>query len=189
MDRRKFIAGIGYGITAYGLWPFVGCAKPAEPENSGPVCEPPRSARDLTLLALAETVVPGYATDPSGAPGAVETCVLELLADDRYPAVGILPLVTSIADTTSQKLFGADFVALTPEQRFEVSLKAVDELPQITLFYKFIRSAFYTDALSWIGLDYMGYRLPPEGAGWVDAPDFSLRKPVCVELTDTGYLP
>jgi hypothetical protein len=190
MDRREFLTDAGITAAFLLLWQS-GCAQFGEEPivRVGPVCRPVVSEVDRTMLALAETIVPGYATDPSGAPGSADTCALDLLYDTRYPAKQFLPLIASVVDAKSKKLYSMPFADLAPERRFEITVLVVKDLPPITWFYKFLRSAFYTDSNTMLGLDYMGYRMPPEGRGWRDDPEFSLRKPVGKEMTETGYLP
>ena len=171
------------------LWQ-AGCALPPEETVAGPNCRlKPQNAQDRLLIALAELLVPGYDTDPSGAPGAAQTCVLDLLYDDRYPAKGFVALIAGVIESKSKTLHAKSFTVLSIEQRMEVTLAVAKDLPPVAWFYKFIRSAYYTDDSTWLGLNYFGYRLPPDNQGWHKDPAFSLRKPVGKEMTDTGYLP
>lgn len=192
LDRRAFLHDAALGAAMLTLWQ-LGCAKEKSygTPDGGPICKRgPANGQDEIMLALAETVVPGYATDPSGAPGAAQTCVLDLLDDERYPAKGFVPLIAGVLEQKSKQLFdGKGFAVLGSDARMQVTIAVAADLPPVTWFYKFIRSAYYTDDSTWLGLDYFGYRRPPEGKGWRDDPAFSLRRPIGREMTGTGNLP
>jgi hypothetical protein len=194
LDRRRFLReaggwalGLLAGAAAYapGLRAAEGRAYPAAPLPGA--CVPPGTDAERTLAAVLDTVVPGPDVDPLGAPGALEACGLNLMLDDAYPFRSYAPLIATLMDQTARQAHGKVFVELAYEQRLEVLVLAEEKLPLLRLAYRAIRSAFYGGAYNGVGLDYLGY--PGPNLGYRHLPDFSFRRPVCREASDTGWLP
>ncbi len=72
-SRRELLQG----AAAFALTQLVrvtpASALPLAPRG---FCPAPQTELEHTLFALAETIVPGSRTDPSGAPGASDVCAL-----------------------------------------------------------------------------------------------------------------
>ena len=193
-DRRRFLreaGGWALGLLAGSVALDAELAAadarvyPAAPLPGA--CVPAETAAEITLAAVLDTVVPGGAADPTNAPGALEACGLNLLLDDAYPFRAYAPLIATLMDQTATQAHGAPFVQLTYAERLDVLVRAEDKLPLLRLAYRAIRSAFYGGAYNGVGLDYLGY--PGPNLGYRHLPDFSFRRPVCREATDTGWLP
>ena len=150
-------------------------------------CIPPGTTTEITLASILDTVVPGQSTDPDGAAGAVEACAMNLLVDDAYPFRGYADLLVGLMDSLSVAKGGEAFVALDYDARLEVLVEAQEVLPLLRLAYRAIRSAFYGGAYNGVGLSYVGY--PGPNLGYRHLPEFSFRKPVCKERSDTGWMP
>ena len=194
-DRRRFLATLGdwslrilVGSVAAG--PAVAAAFDAPPYRRAPLpgaCLAPVTGTEQTLAALLDAVVPGGGSDPEGEAGALEACAMNLLADDAYPFRELGDLVAGLMDGLALGAHGQPFAALSVEQRLLVIIDAQESLPILRLAYRAIRSAFYGGAYNGVGLDYVGF--PGPSLGYRHIPEFSFRKPVCEEMTDTGYLP
>ena len=193
-DRRRFLADAG----AWALGLLVGSAaldsavRAAEgrvyPRAPVPdACVPAGTAVEHTLAVLLDTVVPGPDVDPTGAAGALEACALNLMVDDAYPFRSYAPLIATLMDQTARQAYGAAFADLAYEQRLDVLVRAEDKLPLLRLAYRAIRSAFYGGAYNGVGLDYLGY--PGPTLGYRHLADFSFRRPMSREASDTGWLP
>jgi hypothetical protein len=142
---------------------------------------------EKTLEAILDAVVPGGASDPDGAPGAVEGCALNLMVDDEYPFKAYASLITTLMDSTAQKDHGARFIELSLAQRLEVLVAAEESLPLLRLAYRAIRSAFYGGAYNGVGQEFLSY--PGPNLGYRHLPEASFRRPVCRELTEEGWMP
>ena len=188
LDRREFMHEAAVAAVVTFLW-SVGCGPGGKQKIVGPVCSPLRTEQDRILYALSETILPGRATDPSGRLGAADCCAVDLMMDDRYPAKQFLGLISGMFNHEANAQYGKNFYLLKPADRHALTIDLAGRPPVITWLYKFIRSAYYTDNTTWIGLTDMGYRLPDLRTGWRNDPGFSLRRPVGAEMTDTGFLP
>jgi hypothetical protein len=148
-----------------------------------------RTATDTehTLALLVDTVVPGPETDPDGAPGALESCASNLLADDYYPFRAYAESLASIINVQAQGDFGKPFAELAYKQRLSVLVAAQESLPILRMVYRAIRSAFFGGAYNGVGLSYLGY--PGPNLGYRHIPEASFRRAVCRELTTTGWMP
>jgi hypothetical protein len=193
LDRRRFLKEAG----AWALGMLAGAAALDRSALADPrvypraplpgACVVAGTDAERTLAALLDTVVPGADADPTGAPGALDACALNLLLDDAYPFRGYAPLIATLMDQTATKAHGKPFVELAYEQRLDVLVRAEDTLPLLRLAYRAIRSAFYGGAYNGVGLDYLGY--PGPTLGYRHLADFSFRRPVCREASATGWLP
>lgn len=150
-------------------------------------CVQPGTDVEKTLAAVVDTVVPGPSTDPDGAPGGLEACALNLLFDDFYPFRANAAALSALIDLEASADYGKKFVECSYKQRVQVLRKAEEGMPILRLVYKAIRSAFYGGAYNGVGLTYLAY--PGPNLGYRHVPASSFRKPVCRELTETGWMP
>ena len=199
LSRREFLAR----ATRWSLLTLAGAAGGAEGLASAaePAFKPPEHPRaplpgacitavtpvEKTLSALLETVVPGLATDPDGAPGAVESCAMNLMVDSAYPFRGYASLIATLMDSLARKAHEKAFVDLGLEARLAVIVDAQESLPLLRLAYRAIRSTFYGGAYNGVGLGYLGY--PGPNLGYRHLPEASFRVPVCEEMTEEGWMP
>lgn len=153
-----------------------GCITPAGPVEQG-------------LAAILDTVVPGPETDPSGDPGALEACAMNLMVDSAYPFRQYASTFVGIVDSLAHDGAGGPtvFADLSHEARLAVLVEAQEVLPILRLAFRAIRSAFYGGAYNGVGLDLLGY--PGPNLGYRHIREASFRVPVCTELTATGSLP
>lgn len=195
-DRRAFLKQAG----GWALGLLVGSAVSAEAlaaedwQSPGYPRAPLRGACltaktdvEKTLEAILDAVVPGGDSDPSGAPGAVEGCALNLMVDDEYPFKAYASLIATLMDSTAVKDHGAVFVELDLDKRLEVLVAAEDALPLLRLAYRAIRSAFYGGAYNGVGQDFLAY--PGPNLGYRHLPEASYRRAVCKEMTKDGWMP
>ncbi|MCX5868271.1 MAG: DUF5987 family protein [Proteobacteria bacterium] len=183
-SRREFIIKIGKFSLVLTL-PLPACGGKKKTENA-PVCLAALTHDEKTFSALADTIVPGCQTDPSGAPGAVEACALNLIYDDKMPIVEVATLLVSLLDGAARDLYQRDFVDLNLEERTQAVLESEKRLPLLSWLLKLIRSAFYVGYFSDIGLKYLGY--PGPNLGYVNL-GFSFGEKMSEELTPDGNLP
>lgn len=192
--RRAFLKELGswsLGVLLGGFAlsgraaPFraSGFARPALPG----ACLMPVGDVERTLAAVLDTVVPGRSSDPSGDPGALEACAMNLLLDDHYPFRTFAPMFAAVFDQMSEETHGQAFADLPYESRLDIVIEAQDRIPLLTLAYRAIRSAFYGGAYNGVGLTWLGY--PGPNLGYRHLPEASFRRPVCRERTETGWMP
>ncbi|HAZ14274.1 MAG: hypothetical protein A2X86_18790 [Bdellovibrionales bacterium GWA2_49_15] len=126
---------------------------------------------DKLFLALYETIIPGAAFDPTGAPGAIEAGTVQFLAQTEKSntlpiPVGLIRSYLRIAlNLKAMWRYRKGFVHLNLAQRTEVA-KRVERLPGIPLVYRLIRAPFYTASINRVGYDYLGY--PGANRGYSD---------------------
>lgn len=183
-SRREFIIKIGKFSLVLTL-PLPACGGKKKTENA-PVCLAALTHDEKTFSALADTIVPGCQTDPSGAPGAVEACALNLIYDDKMPIAEVATMLVSLLDGAARDLYQRDFVDLNLEERTQAVLESEKRLPLLSWLLKLIRSAFYVGYFSDIGLKYLGY--PGPNLGYVNL-GFSFGEKMSEELTPDGNLP
>jgi hypothetical protein len=190
--RRLFVGLAGTALLAQlarqlPAWAAQQELKPAQlpPAPAGHLAAP-RNEAEWTLWWLAETIVPGTATDPEGAPGANDCGALNVMLDPQLPLAANVDLVVLSLDGTAQSLYDKPFRELNYEQRAAVAAQVESQVPLMTLLYRLIRAAFYGAAYNEVGVRWMGF--PGENLGYIDHPDFTIG-PVGTELTETGYLP
>ena len=150
-------------------------------------CIAAASDDEKTVAAIVDTIVPGRTTDPTGAPGALESCAFNLIYDDFFPFAANLPLLLPLVDGLADQLYGKPFVNCSLEERTEVLKRAEETLPFIRLAYRFIRSAFYAGNYNYVGTTSIGW--PGPNLGYVGHPDFTFGEPLAQELTVDGNLP
>ena len=184
LSRREFIVRIGKYSLILAL-PLPGCGSPAKKE-SAPACLAALTHEEKTFSALADTVVPGGKSDPSGAPGAVEACALNLIYDDKMPIVSVASLLVGLLDGAAQDLYQRNFVDLNLEERTQAVQESEKRLPLLGYLLQLIRAAFYDGYISDVGLKYLGY--PGPNLGYVDL-GFSFGEKMSEELTADGNLP
>lgn len=193
LQRRTILAGgIAAGLAAMVRLQAAGgpgeAYDPHEllPPAPGGVCRTPSNDAEEALLALADTIVPGGASDPQGAPGARETCALSVVLSPAFPVAGLADVIQLLLNGTASSQFGKDFVECTLEQRTLVADIAEEQLPLLTVLYRAVRAAFYGASYNEVGTRWMGF--PGENLGYIDHPDFTMGVPVSKELTKNGHL-
>jgi len=142
---------------------------------------------EKVLAAVVDTVVPGGETDPSGDPGALEACALNLMLDEYYPFRSYADLIVTVMNQAAQNAFQTDFLTATYEQRLEILLNAQEALPVLRLAYRAIRSAFYGGTYNGIGLTFVHY--PGPNLGYRHVKEFSIGTAISTEASKTGWLP
>lgn len=150
-------------------------------------CFGPLTEEERIVAAMVDTVVPGRQSDPTGAPGALDTCALNLIYDEFWPFVDYLPVLLPLLDDTSRNRFEVGFADATLEQRTEVLRTVEGAVPFVRLAYRFVRSTFYAGMYNFEGTNYLGWAGP--NLGYRDHEEFSFREPVSEELTTDGNLP
>jgi hypothetical protein len=197
LDRREFLdllraLGLGLPLSSAAL---AACAEgvrrdlartfPDLPPQAA--CRTPGSAAEKTLLAFVDAVVPGRESDPTGEPGAVEACALNVLFDPALPFAGITGIFVSALDSVAQGSYGRPFAELDLDSRTRALVEAESRLPVLGYAFKFVRAAFYVGLYNHVGPDLLGY--PGGNLGYLADPDFSLRRPVGRERTSDGNMP
>ena len=184
LSRREFIVRIGKFSLILTL-PLPACGGKEITENA-PACLAALTHNEKTFSALADTVVPGRETDPSGAPGAVEACALDVIYDDKMPIAEVAAMLVGLLDGAARDLYQRNFVDLNLEERTQAILESKKRLPLLSWFLKLIRAAFYVGYFSDVGLKYLGY--PGPNLGYVNL-GFSFGEKISEELTADGNLP
>lgn len=201
LDRRQFLkrsgrwamgvllaAGGGYGLIRAGQDDFEPFAAPPFPRPPlDGACLQPVTDAEKVLAAVVDTVVPGSETDPTGDPGALEACALNLMLDEFYPFKTYADLIVTVVNQAAQNQYQDTFLAGTYEQRLAVLLDAQEALPVLRLAFRAIRSAFYGGAYNGVGLTYVNY--PGPNLGFRHLPEFSFGKAMSQEESDTGWMP
>ena len=183
-SRREFIVRIGkYSLVLALPLPACGGKEKAE---SAPACLAAMTHNEKTFSALADTIVPGSETDPSGAPGAVEACALNVIYDDTMPIVEVATMLVGLLDGSARDLYQRDFVDLNLEERTQAVVESEKRLPLLAWFLRLIRAAFYVGYLNDVGLKYLGY--PGPNLGYIDL-GFTFGEKMSEELTADGNLP
>jgi len=183
-SRREFIVRIGKYSLVLAL-PLPACGS-KEKTESAPACLAALTHNEKTFSALADTIVPGSETDPSGGPGAVESCALNVIYDDKMPIAEVATMLVGLLDGAARDLYQRDFVDLNLEERTQAVLESEKRLPLLSWFLKLIRAAFYVGYLSDVGLKYLGY--PGPNLGYVNL-GFTFGEKMSEELTADGNLP
>jgi len=150
-------------------------------------CIQPQTDEERVVALIVDTVVPGSASDPSGVPGALDCCALNLIYDAFFPFTDYLPLILPAVEGVAQDRFSRSFDACCLEDRTEVLARVEEVLPVVRLAYRFIRSAFYGAAYTMRGTKWV--RWPGPNLGYAEHPDLSFGEPLCEELTAYGNLP
>ncbi len=167
--RRRFLQ-LGGALTGAMSLPASAMAAARSSLSRSPYATP-------TFLALIDTVVPGQASDPTGAPGALEAGTLEYI--DAFDRAKLLPIPMRLVQiAVSQALTGMSvmrhfkpFYALDLRQRTRI-VSAASKVPGFSLLLSLIRAPFYTGSVNRVGFDYLGYPGgPTEGYG-----DFSFKE-------------
>jgi hypothetical protein len=197
-DRRQFLAEMGrwaLGVLlgsvacsktpAGGLLSYVPVPHPNAPLEGA--CVAPTTEVEKTLALVVDTVVPGPSIDPERAPGGLEACAVNLLLDDFYPFRPVAQQMAGFVELMSSGTYGKSFTDLTYDQRIEVLIRAQEQVPILRLAFRAIRSAFFGGAYNSVGLDYLGY--PGPNLGYSQFEECSFRRPLCREMTETGWMP
>ena len=184
-SRRELLALLGRGALASALWPLSGgCASEARSTPRG--CVEPGTDAERTLAAFVETVVPGYASDPEGAPGALDACGLNVLLDPALPLAPLVGLLAMTLDGASRLAYGAAFHEMGWYAREQILAEVELDMPELTLAIRLARSAFYAAQHSDVAERWLGVLGP--NLGYLDE-GFSFVEPQADEMTDDGNLP
>jgi hypothetical protein len=197
VDRRTFLKAGGtltFGALVAGLLfrrPLLTSAR-AEvilPDYTSikDACYTIETEEERIVAAIVDTVVPGADADPTGAPGALDACAMNLVYNAFFPFMEYLPVIVGGVTGLADQEYGKSFMDCTLEERTGVLKKFEEVLPITRLAYRFIRSAFYGAAYNMVGTNYLNW--PGPNLGYIDHEDFSFREPVSDELTEEGNLP
>ncbi|MCL4557595.1 MAG: gluconate 2-dehydrogenase subunit 3 family protein [Deltaproteobacteria bacterium] len=191
MDRRAFLATSTRLILAASSLYLIdefGCGTLELPPGQNSLFMQPQTDDEKTVYAICDTILPGTASDPGGAPGANDVGTLNVIYDKFYPAVQYLPAILMLIDSAVQPTYGGGkkFYELSMAQRTDLLARIEGQLGIIDLLYKYIKAPFYVGLLNDKGLQYMGY--PGPNLGYMDQ-DFSFYKPMSKEMTPNGNRP
>ena len=195
-DRRTFLKKLGTWscgvlLSSVSVKAFADDCGFSPPIFSRPplpdACLQPVTDLEKVLAAVVDTVVPGVETDPEGAPGGLEACAVNLLLDEYYPFREYAETLAFVMNLLANDEGSSAFVDLNYEKRLKVLIAAIDQLPILRLAYRAIRAAFFGGAYNGVGLSYLNY--PGPNLGYRHLAECSFRKPMCEELTDTGWMP
>ncbi len=189
LDRREFFTWVvraSVMVSLFGLIDQISCGFVPGASQQPSTCMQPMTADEKTVYALCDTVLPGMASDPTGAPGAVDVCTVDLMYDKFYGIAQDLPLVLPLINAEAHKEYGKDLYELDLAQRTAVLKNVEKMLGLVGQIYMFVKGPFYIGILSRAGLDYMGD--PGANLGYVNQ-DFSFYRPMSKEMTSDGNLP
>lgn len=185
ITRRRFLLA--------SLAPLVAVCAPSgrRTTNKSGYCIDPHDRTQATVVAIADTVVPGPSSDPEGTPGAAEACVLNMFYDPYYGISSLIPVLISDIDSASNRLFGRDFSGLTFSQRTQVLLDREKNFPALlglnvySLVIAFCMLGFYGGIFNESGPDYAGF--PGPSLGYRGVSSYGIR--FSREMTQDGSLP
>lgn len=143
-------------------------------------------AKNKTLLALIETIIPGKLTDPEQISGSMEAGALDLLEENHFDVKKYIPYLTYGLNAAARIKHGNKFEKLNREQREAILRKMELQLPYISLFIRYIKSPFFSGDFNNVGLDYLSY--PGANDGYHHDSTRSFMEVVGFELTTTGNL-
>ncbi len=189
LDRRGFFRWViraSVAVTALGLMGQVDCGTEALPLYPGSPFMQPQTDDEKTVYAVCEAILPGTASDPSGAPGANDVGTMNVVYDKFYPAVQYLPPVIALINSAAWSKYNKKFYDLDMPGRTDVLAGIEGSLQIIDLLYEYMKAPFYVGILSDAGLRYMGF--PGPNLGYRDE-DFSFFKPMSREMTPNGNRP
>jgi hypothetical protein len=179
VKRRQFvqITGLGTALAASSAMTSTLISSAAWAMGRPRPTSPPRSPFDTpTFRAFIDTVVPGQASDPTGAPGSIEAGAFDFL--EAVEKMKLLPVSLHVVQLLLSQALAAMAVAkhlrpfwsLTLEQRTRIvaAIQNVSVVP-MPLLLRLMRAPFYTGAINHVGFDYLGY--PGPNSGYVG--DFS----------------
>lgn len=184
VTRREMLKSIIGSALAVLFWDF--CGGPTREEEIS-FCLDIDDEVGRVLKMLCETVIPGRMSDPEGTPGALECCAMNILYDEFYPFKENARPVVNIIEKIAQDKYERSFVELGQAEREDVLMSAEQWLPLISLVTKFIKAAFFTDAYTTLGWEYVGY--PGPNLGYINDPDFGVKEPTSKEKTPDGNMP
>lgn len=189
IDRRQFFKWIGrISVLAamFELVDQVSCGSVPQTAQPASTCMQPQTEDEKIIYAMCDTILPGMSSDPTGAPGAVDACTMDVVYDKFYGIIQVISPVLLIINAEAKNNEGRNFYELNLDQRTTV-LKSVESmLGIIDQVYMFMKGPFYIGIISRLGLDYMGD--PGPNLGYRDQ-DFSFYKPMSQEMTSDGNLP
>ncbi len=150
-------------------------------------CMTPEGETEQILAEVVNTIVPGAEIDPTGAPGGLDACAVNMLLDGNYPFKEQAAALATLMDLTAKGEYQKTFLECSYDQRLQVLLQAELSMPLLTMAYRAIRSAFFGGAYNGVGLDYMKY--PGPNLGYRHIEECSFRRAVCQEMTKDGWMP
>ncbi len=192
MTRREFLKYIGYSTLyaslfgALDICSLAGCGSGKFNPQTIPPSFIPATTEEKTMSAFIDTVLPGYASDPEGSPGALEAGALTVLFDRSYPTYAFIPIATALLNNEAQNSYNKAFYELDLNSRTSVLSIVEKQLAYISLLIQFVEGAFYLAFVNDVGYQYMGY--PGANLGYVDQ-GFSFNTQMSQELTNDGNLP
>ncbi len=187
-DFFKWVFRASVMASLFGLIDQISCGTLKLPPGQGSWFMQPQTEDEKTVYAICDTILPGTATDPGGAPGANDVGTLNVIYDKFYPAVQYLPAILVLIESAVQTTYGhgKKFYDLSMAQRTDLLAGIEGRLGIIDLLYKYIRAPFYVGILSNLGPQYMGY--PGPNLGYREQ-DFSFHMPMSKEMTPNGNRP
>ncbi len=185
-DFFKWVVRASVAVSMFGLLDQISCGSVPQGARQPSTCMQPVTDDEKTVYAICDTVLPGTASDPTGAPGAVDVCTVDLVYDKFYGVAQDLPLVLPLINSAAYSAYGKKLYDLDLTQRTAVLKDVETTLGLIGQIYMFAKGPFYIGIVSRAGLDYMGD--PGANLGYVNH-DFSFYKPMSKEMTSDGNLP
>jgi hypothetical protein len=189
LNRREFFKWLGkvsVVISMFGLIDQISCGTASQTAQQLSQYMQPITDDEKTVYAICDTILPGMASDPTGAPGAVDVGTMDFVYDKFYGVVQELPLVLPLFNGEAQQQYGKPLYELNPDQRTTVLKNVESILGLIDQIYMFVKGPFYIGIINSIGPEYMGD--PGPNLGYRNQ-DFSFYKPMSNEMTADGNLP
>jgi len=189
LNRREFFKWIGKATVAlsiFGLIDQLSCGTVTQTTSSSSQYMQPQTDDEKTVYALCDTILPGSASDPTGAPGAIDVGTLDFVYDKFYGVEQNLPLVLPLINAEAKRKYGKPLYELDLDQRTTVLANVESMLGLIDQIYMFIKGPFFIGIISNLGLEYMGD--PGPNLGYRN-DDFSFYQPMSREMTSDGNLP
>jgi hypothetical protein len=175
----------GGSLAASALSPLLaGCEQGVR--STPPGCIEPRNEQQHTLAAFIDAVVPGYSSDPAGAPGAIDACGLNVALDPALPLASLAGLLALALDGAASTLYLRPLGELGQQEREAVLAQVEIDVPEATLAIRLARTAFYASQYSDLAERWLGVHGP--NLGYLE-DGFSFVEPQCDEMTDDGNLP
>jgi hypothetical protein len=120
-----------------------------------------------TMLALADTCIPGLQNDPDRQPGAVEAQAWRVYHDPAYNIKPYIPFFVKDLDVSSMIRYGKEFANLSFAQRTELLIRKADTGNDLSIVYLVAMAgamlAFYGGIVNNTGFAYIGYPGPSPG--------------------------
>jgi hypothetical protein len=184
VSRRNFLKGMTVivGSGAAGISDLAFCTGTAQAEDATDTC-----IREKTIIAFADTIIPGPNADPEGSAGGIEAGALDVLHDPVYGFVPFFGLLSMSLNLTSLRWYGRLFKDLDLGQRTAIVLFK-DNNAIIKLIYQqaenLVKLAFYGAIINNLGTDYISF--PGPAFGYYD---YSFDQKFAKQTTEDGNLP